>query len=158
MISSSDIEKNNLPWGMVDDFNLSKGPTVVNTDRSALNGDGVHWICVSPLKNGVAHVYDPLGKKNKRVDSNGMNIDIQLIDRLGALGFDRVHFFEHASQLKDSTLCGWFSIYACRIMRMLLKEDANLTPEQADRALVSQFGRKASKKDERLLQYLFNRN
>jgi len=150
-IVSSDIERNGLPWAMVDEFDLRSGhPVVVNTDRKG--GPGVHWIVLTPLESGV-HLYDPLGPRNERVDSQGRAVDGIVARRAG----DRVYIYPHTSQLSRSTLCGWFAIYVARLITTLVSRHPKVTPRDLDSLIESQFGLRADAKDVDVLRRAFTK-
>jgi len=140
---------------MIDDFKLRPLESIIlNTDLSG--NPGVHWIVLTGLKNSFAHIFDSLGSKNPRKDADGNITDKILFDRLRSQGYNRIHFYPYKVQLIDSSACGNFSIFTAKLIQSLLKEDPNLSPESLDSAIISQFGKTASQKDERLLAKLFS--
>jgi len=151
MISSEDIEKNGLPYGMVDTFVLYQGPIVVNTDTS--NNGGIHWFVLAQLPDNSIYMFDPLGPKNLRRTSDGHYSDHILKHRLEGM---LIHKFPYQIQHKSSTLCGWYSIYIAQVIRTLLNEFPKLKHQQITAAIESQFGRKPSQKDIDILKRVFH--
>jgi len=149
MISSEDIERNGLTWAMSDNFRLKRDPVVVNTDITY--GAGVHWIVIAPLSDCV-YIYDPLGPSNKRATGSGLPSDGYIINRLHKQGHQIIKWYPYTSQLKSSSLCGWFSIFVAKILNALGSPSA----AEATAAIHSQFGKRADASDERLLRKVFS--
>jgi hypothetical protein len=84
-------------------------PLIVNTDNTG--GPGVHWVVMVKMRDedhpGV-YLYDPLGRNNKRVTSDG---------KPSKLKFDWVQW--PASQLASTDHCGYFAIYVADLIRQV---------------------------------------
>jgi len=103
LISSTDIEKYGIEWGMVDNFQSKmkdRRAMIVNNDVST--GDGIHWFVIVPIDNTV-YIIDPLGSNNRVPTSRIM------FDKLKQMGY-KYKYYDGQIQYDDSVLCGYFSI------------------------------------------------
>lgn len=115
LISSKDIENNNIQWGSVDNFKLIKNKAIIiNTDLS--KNQGIHWIVLCLLDDDDIYIIDSLGKHNKRTFDNIM---------YKRLYSHKIHFFPYSHQYKDNSLCGWHAITTAKYInknRILTQE------------------------------------
>jgi hypothetical protein len=116
-------------------------PIIVNTDTN--HGPGVHWICVVNLPNDILYVYDPLGKSNQRVDSNGEDVSYYLDE------YHNIYYYPYPSQMTSSTQCGWFSIYVADLIKKYKKSIHSSS--DLDALIQSKFGKTADPGDQRLI-------
>jgi len=108
MINSDDCEKNMITWSMVDNLHnvmYDREPVCLNTDLSS--GAGIHWICVYPRDN-IIYIIDPLGPKNYRPYDSIM---------YNQMYGHKVKFYPGKFQYDDSVLCGFFTIYVCKMLQ-----------------------------------------
>jgi len=168
MIDSGDIESNGFNWCNADwiDFRVrANEPFLVNTD---LKGNpGVHWLACVVLRSAAqqqqqpsVYLYDPLGPKNKRIDSNGqptmttfrINLTRNLRNQRSILSILRVsfHLYPFASQI-ETTRCGWFAIFVADLLRSYLEKHPNATASDLDALIESKFGTSADPGDEELV-------
>lgn len=142
LISSDDIENNNLNWCMVDQIAKELKPYnifILNTDVST--GDGIHWVACIALSDSV-YVIDPLGPQNKR------KYDDMMLKICKDNGYD-VNFYPYKFQLKTSAQCGYFAIYVCKkvLEPLLNKYGEDITIEKINKKIVSIFGKTADTND-----------
>lgn len=161
MIDSGDIESNGFNWCNADwiDFRVrANEPFLVNTD---LKGNpGVHWLACVVLRSSV-YLYDPLGPKNKRIDSNGqptmttfrITLARNLRNQRSTKSISRVsfHLYPFASQIETTTRCGWFAIFVADLLRSYLEKHPNATASDLDALIESKFGTSADPGDEELV-------
>ena len=106
LISSSDIETNDVKWASVDNFSdllNQKDAFIINTDLDS--GGGIHWITLF-VRDGICYIVDSLGPDNKRPNDKIMFKIIKDSDL-------KYQLYPHSFQYGDSSFCGWFAIYTC---------------------------------------------
>lgn len=111
MINSDDLEKNGVRWSMVDELrdNLyDREPLCMNTDvKGEGTQGGIHWITVYP-RGDTIYIIDSLGKDNYRLYDN-----LMFSQMVGM----KVRFFNGKFQYDDDVLCGFFTIYICKMLQ-----------------------------------------
>ena len=142
MINSKDIERNNIKWASVDTFApllKSNDAFIINTDID--KGAGIHWIVMKRF-NDIILIIDPLGPYNHRPYDNIM-FDI--------LKNYNVKLYDGAFQYSDSYLCGWFSIFICKLINAYKSTNIN----DVDLLINQYFGRTADENDVKILVNAF---
>lgn len=111
-ITSSDLEKNNVPWAMIDDISkpLAQGEFAIVANTARADEPGIHWICIARLSGPVAYIYDPLGPDNERPHDDVMLAELE---RAGAR---RIAWFPSRTQAATSHHCGWLAMAVCKLL------------------------------------------
>lgn len=143
MITSLDIERNGFRW-----FNIDTIPSalpvgeavIVNTDRSS--GNGVHWMTLVRLNEKTYYLFDPLGPKNERVESDGSADVDRLLARAVRPGI--VNHYPHAVQQHSDVLCGFHALYVAGLIR----DGANWTPAKLTKAIDAHYIDHRAKSDD----------
>lgn len=134
LISSNDIIKNGFQWASIDKARSRLKfltPLIVNTDFS--HGPGIHWVLLYQTQESP-YCYDPLGSRENST----------LIRRF--IGRD-VYICPYTSQLRDSQLCGYFSLHIAHKFR----DERPHTNRQCDAIIRREFGPTADLGDVRKL-------
>jgi hypothetical protein len=120
---------------MIDNIpRLNESETIiVNTDVNT--GGGIHWITLFKIEN-ILYIYDPLGKSNKRDNQEILN-DYAESQQL------KIYFYPYENQYKDSSLCGWFSIYVGKVFT----QQKPKTIKECDHIIYTIFGDSADDTD-----------
>lgn len=120
---------------MIDNIpRLNESETIiVNTDVNT--GGGIHWITLFKIEN-ILYIYDPLGKSNKRDNQEILN-DYAESQQL------KIYFYPYETQYKDSSLCGWFSIYVGKVFT----QQKPKTIKECDHIIYTIFGDSADDGD-----------
>lgn len=129
---------------MIDQFEneiKTNEPIIVNTDTD--DNNGVHWIVIVERPTQKLYIYDPLGKKNKRVNSQGQSVNTFLSGG---------RFYPYESQLKTTTNCGYFAIYVAKLLKEYLDENPNATNGELDNIIINKFGTSADFGDAKLVK------
>jgi hypothetical protein len=151
-ITSEQLDYLNIPWVMLDklDNYIANPPNktfILNLDFTGK--PGTHWTVVrlEPEQQTILF-YDPLGNKNDNKYGHGdryeeiTSIPIQLAKAAQAHGYNTVYTNEYHNQYVTSWMCGYYAIY----VYMLLNKIPQITPDQFENLLISEFGRKPSRK------------
>lgn len=146
LISSSDITKNGLDWGMIDNF-ISKleedKAIVVNTDVS--HSAGIHWLSMI-LHNDTVYIIDSLGYKN----ITQRPYDDMMLSEIKDEGLD-VLFYNGKFQFSNSSLCGFFAIAVSKT----LNELSEVTPDTIYECVDNMFGTTSDVNDVKTLVKMF---
>jgi len=125
LINNTDIERNGLPWCVVDTIEKCLkpyAPFVMNTTISS--EQGIHWIscCLmngwqsSPSKTSpsILWIYDSLGKNNYRPYDSLMKNTLKKHNI-------QLYLYDNKSQYDDSVWCGWYAILVCKKLQSFIK-------------------------------------
>jgi len=149
MMSNNDIQKNGYDVEMVDTFEKLlqyDKPFVVNTDVST--GQGIHYICLYKYDENNVFIIDSLGPHNFRPYDKIM-FDIL---RKNHLNFS---FYPYKFQTNKSIKCGWWAIWCCHLIDILLKHYDNINPQIITENVVKFVGKTAENYDEFVLAKSF---
>ena len=146
-MTGKEIQANGFNWCFAEELvNGQPGKiTIVNTDTGS---PGIHWLCVAQLRGSIRYVFDPLGPRNRRVNSMGQSTDKYIKNA-------RTYFYPHACQIKSSTDCGLFSMHVGKRIRAAFSENPDVGPKDIDRIIEKDFGYTADKGDERKVEKEF---
>jgi len=144
-ITSIDIEKNGVKWAMIDDVGraVARPGKAFISNTATSDQDGIHWITIRRY-GPTAFIFDPLGPRNVRPN------DKMMVDTLRAAGVNKIAWFPHAVQDKQTTHCGWFALAVAK----LINSQRPRTALGASRLVAQYFGPARSASRENVAQLL----